>query len=192
MQLPRHHRIKATPHTSLNEVFCFNLSTCLRPVPSQCVKSEGTGEERVGGWVSSCARCLRESARHLVGFLTWTEHKIKIQKRSPNDGFMLESLRDFSIRYTHRSQHPPASHRQLFKTELYVPQTKHVAINLKRDRFRFYFQNKAETPRVPAYNIQINVKSWSSEELYRSEGADPRQICSKKYLQKNIIKVNTS
>lgn len=82
--------------TKLFVLFCFYLSTCPRSVPPSVRKKRGTGEERRGGWVSSCARSLRESVRHLVRFLTWTEHKIKSQGSSPSDKFMSESLRDFS------------------------------------------------------------------------------------------------
>lgn len=55
MQLPRPRRIKDNPHASLEGTFwvCFYLSTCLRP------GKRGTGEERTGGGVSSCARFPR-------------------------------------------------------------------------------------------------------------------------------------
>lgn len=76
---------------------CFYPSTCLRPVPRPVRKKRGTGEERRGGCVSSCARSLRESVRHLVRFLTWTESKIRSQRSPPRDGFMSESLWDFSL-----------------------------------------------------------------------------------------------
>lgn len=100
MQLPSQHRIKAKPHTSLNGTFFFLVVFICPPVcvlsRGQCAKKRGTGEERRGGWGSSCARSLRESVRRLVRFLTWTEGKIKSQRSSPSDGFMSESLRDFS------------------------------------------------------------------------------------------------
>lgn len=68
MQTPRRRPITAKPYTSLNGTFsvlCLSVHLSASSSAASAQKKQGTGEKRRGGWVSSCARSLRESVRHL-------------------------------------------------------------------------------------------------------------------------------
>lgn len=171
MQLPRHCRIKAKPHASLNETFCFvlflsvHLSAFSPAVSAQKARHRWRAQRRlsvklrpVPPWVGASF----SPVSHVDG--TQNKESGELSKWQIHVGISER------LRYARKSQDPPASLRQLFKTELHYPQTKNVPLIWTGYGSGFTFKIKMR--RHTAQHILSKYMCRSSKGKYWSEGTD--------------------